>query len=139
VHDSIIEARTKQTRLANQQRRPTPFTKGDLVYISTKNMTMPKGHACKLLPKYVRPYCITKDFGNSSFQIELPVNLKSRGIHDIFHASLLRIHLPNDDHLFPGCLDSQVDFLGGTEGKWVIEHICSHARCYERPGSGNRS
>jgi acyl carrier protein phosphodiesterase len=33
VHDSIIEARAKQTRLANHQRRPTPFSKGDLVYI----------------------------------------------------------------------------------------------------------
>jgi hypothetical protein len=36
AHDSLIAARTKQVRLANRQRKPAPFEKEDLVYISTK-------------------------------------------------------------------------------------------------------
>ena len=45
----------------------------------------------------------------------------------MFHASLLRIHAPNDDRLFPGRLDSQVEYLGGTEGEWMIERVRTHA------------
>jgi hypothetical protein len=127
AHDSIIEARAKQTRSANRQRRPTPFSEGDLVYISTKNLTVPKGRARKLVPKYIGPYKVLKDFGNSSFRVELPANLRSRGLHDVFHASLLRIHAPNDDRLFPGRLDSQIEYLGGTEGEWMIERVKTHA------------
>ncbi|KZT22470.1 hypothetical protein NEOLEDRAFT_1020321, partial [Neolentinus lepideus HHB14362 ss-1] len=33
AHDSIIAARTKQTRDANRHRRPAPFQEKDLVYI----------------------------------------------------------------------------------------------------------
>jgi hypothetical protein len=127
AHDSIIEARAKQMRSANRHRRPAPFEEGDLVYISTKNMSVPKGRARKLVPKYIGPYRILKSFGNSSFRIALPANLKSRGLHDVFHASLLRIHAPNDDRLFPGRLDSQIEYLGGTEGEWMIERVRTHA------------
>lgn len=102
AHDSILAARVKQTRNANQKRQVAPFEKGDLVYLSSKNITFPKGLARKLIPKFIGPYRILKDFGNFSYQLELPSNLKQRGVHDVFHASLLRIHHPNDDRLFPG-------------------------------------
>ena len=102
AHDSIIAARVKQTRDANRKRQEVPFQEGDLVYLSTKNISFPKGLARKLIPKYIGPYKILRDFNNQSFWIELPSHLKQRGVHDIFHASLLRIHEPNDDQLFPG-------------------------------------
>lgn len=38
AHDSIIAARVKQTRDANQKRQVAPFEKDDLVYLSTKNI-----------------------------------------------------------------------------------------------------
>ena len=102
AHDSIIAAQFKQTRDANQKRQLVPFKEGDFVYLSTKNINFAKGLARKLIPKYIGPYKIIKDFNNQSFQIELPSHLKQRGIHDVFHSSLLQIHTPNDDHLFPG-------------------------------------
>ncbi|KAE9386024.1 hypothetical protein BT96DRAFT_839929, partial [Gymnopus androsaceus JB14] len=37
AHDSLLASRTKQTRDENRRRIPSPFAKGDLVYISTKN------------------------------------------------------------------------------------------------------
>jgi hypothetical protein len=43
AHDSMIAARVKQTKDANWCRRPCPLQKGDLVYLSTKNISFPKG------------------------------------------------------------------------------------------------
>ncbi|KIM51592.1 hypothetical protein SCLCIDRAFT_61053, partial [Scleroderma citrinum Foug A] len=61
-----------------------------------------------------------------SYRIELPSSLRQRGIHDVFHSSLLRIHVPNDNRLFPGRLDEQIPKLGGTARKWTIDKILSH-------------
>jgi hypothetical protein len=97
AHDSIIAARVKQTRSANRKRQPAPFEEGDLIYLSSKNIKFEKGLARKLIPKFIGPYSILRDFGNNSFQIELPDNLRQRGVHDMFHSSLLRVHVPNDD------------------------------------------
>ncbi|KAG6875308.1 hypothetical protein C0993_009849 [Termitomyces sp. T159_Od127] len=55
--------------------------------------------------------------------------MKQRGIHDVYHASLLRIHHPNDDIRFPGRLYSQI--LSETEAEheqeWAADKIVSHA------------
>ncbi len=45
AHDSILNARVKQTRDANWKPRPIPFANGDLVYLSMKNISFPKGLA----------------------------------------------------------------------------------------------
>ena len=125
AHDSIIAARVKQTRDANRKRQSVPFATGDLAYLSSKHISFKKGLARKLLPKYIEPYKILRDYGNSSFQLELPSHLKKRGIHDVFHSSLLRIHVPNDDRLFPGRMDTQLS--GADDGdEWAVDRILSH-------------
>jgi hypothetical protein len=58
AHDSILAARIKQTRDANRKKQPTPFQQGDLVYLSTQNITFQKGLARKLIPRYIGPYKI---------------------------------------------------------------------------------
>ncbi|RPD70729.1 hypothetical protein L226DRAFT_469763, partial [Lentinus tigrinus ALCF2SS1-7] len=59
AHDVLIESRVNQTHYANQHRQAeSDLTVGDLVYLSTKNLNMPKGRARKLLPKYIGPYKI---------------------------------------------------------------------------------
>jgi hypothetical protein len=129
AHDSIIAAHVKQVHNANRKRQHAPFASGDFVYISMKNISLPKGLARKLAPKFIGPYLITEDFKNNSYWVKLPSNLKARGIHDVFHASLLRIQIPNDDRLFPGCLDSQVleSEDQELEFEWAVEKISSHA------------
>jgi Integrase zinc binding domain len=127
AHDSIIGARIKQTRDANRKRQTVPFKTGDFVYLSTKNITFAKGLARKLIPKYIGPYKIIKDFSNQSFKLELPAHLKQRGVHDVFHSSLLRIHVPNDDRLFPGRMDTQIGGNPDVEDEWAVELIRSHA------------
>jgi hypothetical protein len=131
AHDSMIAARVKQTRSANRKRQAAPFDQGDLVYILSKNIKFEKGLARKLIPKFIGPYVITQDFGNNSFQIDLPANMKQRGIHDVFHVSLLRIHVPNDDRRFPGRLDCQLGIAGDSKtNEWAVDRIFSHhGRC----------
>jgi hypothetical protein len=125
AHDSIIAARVKQTRDANRKRQDVPFKQHDLVYLSTKNISFPKGLARKLLPKFIGPYRIVRDYGNSTFQLDLPAHLKRRGVHDSFHASLLRVHLPNDGHLFPGRMDTQLT-SPEDDDEWAVDKILSH-------------
>jgi hypothetical protein len=97
-HDSIITNRTKQTVLANQKRRPALFTKGDLVYLSTENMSLPKGKSRKLSPKFIGPFLILEEkVLATTFKLQLPKELTNHGIHNVFHTKLLRPHLPNDD------------------------------------------
>ncbi|KIY65090.1 hypothetical protein CYLTODRAFT_321354, partial [Cylindrobasidium torrendii FP15055 ss-10] len=61
-----------------------------------------------------------------TFQVDIPARLKQRGIHDSFHASLLRMHYPNDDRLFPGRLDSQIIPFDKFENEWAVDRIVSH-------------
>ena len=123
THDSIIGAQMKQTRDANRRWLLVPFKEGDFVYLSTKNITFAKGLARKLIPKFIGPYKIIRDFNNQSFKLELPVHLKRRGVHDTFHSSLLRIHVPNDDRLFPGRMDTQFRASPDTEDEWAVDTI----------------
>lgn len=129
AHDSVLDARVKQTRSANRKRQLTPFVTGDLVYLSTENLRFPKGLARKFLPRYIGPFKIIRDFGNNSFRVDLPSRMKSRGVHDVFHASKLRVHIPNDDRLFPGRSDDQVwEYDGdGVEPEFTVDKILSHS------------
>ncbi|KZV77991.1 hypothetical protein EXIGLDRAFT_581729, partial [Exidia glandulosa HHB12029] len=60
AHDAILETRVKQTRAANRHRKPAPFDKGDLVYLSTKNLRLPKHRSRKLFPKFIGPYQVVE-------------------------------------------------------------------------------
>ena len=60
THDAIITSRVQHTVQANQKQIPATFQEGDLVYLSTKNISLPKGRARKLTLKYLGPFPITK-------------------------------------------------------------------------------
>jgi len=127
AHDSILGARVKQTCTANKRHQVSPFALDDLVYLSTKNMLFPKGLARKLIPKYMGPYRITEDFKNNSYQIEIPASMKQRGIHNVFHVSLMRVHVANDDRLFPSHLDLQIVPVDqDSEPEWAADKITHH-------------
>ena len=44
----------------------------------------------------------------------------------MFHASLLQIHVPNDDWLFPGQLYTQLGNADSTKGEWAVDQILGH-------------
>ena len=45
----------------------------------------------------------------------------------MYHAANLKPHQPNNDCLFSGRLDTQLSSGDGTEGKWAVELIVTHA------------
>jgi len=114
---------------ANKCCHPSPLTTGDLVYVSTKNISLPKGTvtAQKLTPKFIGPYKIIEDYHNNSYKIDLSSCLKQWGVHPVFHSSYLRIHVPNDDRLFPGRMEMQVADFREPKSEWAIQDkIISH-------------
>jgi hypothetical protein len=128
AHDTIIAARVKQTDQANRSRKKSDLREDDLVYLSTKNLRLPKGRARKLTPKYIGPFKIVREVSPGTlYQLELPKELKARGIHDMFHVSLLRKHYPNDDRRFPGRQLHQLPGFGQNPTEWNIDHILSHS------------
>ena len=84
AHDAIIESRVRQTHNANRRRREDDhFAVGDLVFVSTTDLSLPKGRASKLLPKYVSPFKILEAQSSSStYKVELPTQLRARNLHD---------------------------------------------------------
>ena len=78
------------------------FQVGDLVFLSTENLSLPKGRAHKLVPKYLGPYkVLVANHSSSTYKIELPPDLKARQIHDMFHEKVLKPHIENDAGWFP--------------------------------------
>ena len=100
----------------------------DLVYLSTKNLALPKHRAQKLMPKFIGPYKILKAMDNSSnITLELPQEFKDRKFNPMFHTNLVRPYIKNNDILFPK-RDTKVyyDFGNDKDQEWLIEEILAH-------------
>lgn len=143
AHDAIIASRVHQTYHANRSRRSedvqhgehTPWQPGDLVYLSTENLTLPAHRARKLAPRFIGPYRILSgDSTTSAYTLDLPAELVKRGIHPTFHASLLRRHEPNDDAVFPH-RDVAVFYDMGSpdDQEWYVDEILAHTWVGKKP------
>ena len=129
AHDAIIEARSFQTEKANQRRGEEPHIAiGSLVYLSTKNLTLPKGRARKLCPRFIGPYKVLEaQPDTSNYVLELPVALQGRRIHPKFHVALLRRHYPSRDSEFPNRAQPEpYDFGIPKEMEWFVNEIIGH-------------
>ena len=91
AHNAIIESQIRQTYHANKRKGIMPkFEVGDLVYLSTKNLSMPKGQARKLIPKYIGPMKVVRWHTTSNtYTLDLPDQLKAHRVHPMFHVGLL--------------------------------------------------
>ncbi|OJT01589.1 Transposon Ty3-I Gag-Pol polyprotein [Trametes pubescens] len=130
AHDTIIQARIQQTHFINVRRSEEPrlYALGDLVYLSMKNLVLPKDHARKLAPKFVGPYKVTyAHLEISSYTLDLPDELVQCHIHPTFHSALLRPHKANDDTLFPGRKARKFYNFGvPDDGEWMVDEIVGH-------------
>ena len=129
AHDAIIEQRVKQTFYANKLRKDAPpYEVGDLVFLSTKNINIPKGRARKLVPRFIGPYKITAVNNDSSnVSLDLPEDLKKRRVHSTFHSSLVKPYVANDDERFPK-RDTHVlyDMGENDDTEWYVDEIIGH-------------
>ena len=129
VHDTILEHRIGQTHYSNKCCKPSvEYQINDLVYLSTKNLALPKHRAWKLMPKFIGPYKVLKTMNNSlNITIELPQEFKDRRINPTFHTSLVWPYIKNNDILFPK-RDTKVyyGFGNNKDQEWLIEEILAH-------------
>ena len=74
-HDTIITNHVQQTFHANKKRHASdPYHVGDHMYLSTQNLTLPKGRVRKLVPKYIGPYKVVKAHNEAStVTLKLPL------------------------------------------------------------------
>ncbi|OJT01681.1 Transposon Ty3-I Gag-Pol polyprotein [Trametes pubescens] len=129
AHDAIIDSRVSQAFQANKHCQAEPeFEVGDLVYLSTKNLSVLKGHARKLVPKFIGPYKVIESFPNMSNDVlDLPPELKDQCIHPHFHVLLLRKHEANDDALFPRReARAFYNFRADDSAEWLVDEIVGH-------------
>jgi len=129
VHDAIIEAHVFQTSHVNAHRRTEPeIVEGSLVYLSTKNLNLPKGRAHKLCPKFVGPWKVLRAWPDTStYELDLPTALRERRINPIFHISLLRLYNASNDMLFPNRIQPEpYDFGAEDDQEWFVDEIIGH-------------
>jgi hypothetical protein len=99
-----------------------------MVWLSTTNLTMPKGRVRKLLPKFIGPFKIlTADTDTSNYRLELLNEMIIRNIHDRFHASLLKPFVDNDEATFPKREAKYFyDYGEPDDVEWFVDEILSH-------------
>jgi hypothetical protein len=100
------------------------------VYLSTKNLNLPKGRARKLCLKYmyVGPYKVIKaDPASLMYTLELPVALQERRIISKFHVSLLKPYIVSSDTMFLNRLHPEpYNFGAPDDQEWFIDKITGH-------------
>jgi hypothetical protein len=131
VHDAILEHRVDQTFYSNRKRRESEiYAVDDHIYLSTQNLTLPKGRARKLVPRYIGPYRVTEAHNKAlTVTRDLPEDLKNQHVSPTFHTNLIRRYIANNDDLFPQReAKSFYDFGANTDEEWLIDEIIAHRR-----------
>ena len=114
---------------ANQKHVAVSYKVSNLVYLSMKNISLPKGWARKLAPKNLGLFPRMKVLRDgTTYQLDLSDELMKRGINHLFHASLLKLHVPCDDRRFPGRLLVQIPGFEGKSEEWIVDLIVLHHR-----------
>ena len=94
----IAKAQEQQQLYANRSRKEVSYTRGDMVLLSTSNLSRKTTEGVrKLDPLWVGPYKVTEQIGNVSYRLALPANLR---IHDVIHVSQLKPFKESPD--YPG-------------------------------------
>jgi Chromo (CHRromatin Organisation MOdifier) domain len=107
VRRMIVDAQNKQQKYANAHRRDVQFAVGDLVLLSTANLSWPEELSRKLLPKFLGPFTVAEKLGPVNYKLQLPYTMKH--VHPVFHVSLLKKWVPSDSATFPGRRDPEYE------------------------------
>eukprot|EP00742_Colponemidia_sp_Colp-10_P022291 GILJ01026305.1.p1 GENE.GILJ01026305.1~~GILJ01026305.1.p1 ORF type:complete len:364 (+),score=28.35 GILJ01026305.1:3-1094(+) len=126
--DQLLMAQNRQAQYANMHRSEESFSVGDEVLLSTQNLKMSNfGPSRKLQPKFIGPYPISEVVSRVAYRLDLPTTFK---IHPVFHVSLLRRSVANDEGLFPSRAPPPpppVVLADGSE-EFEVEEILSKRR-----------
>ena len=101
---------------------------GNLVFVSTADLSLLKGYAYKLLPKFVSPFKILNTQPSiSTYRVELLAQLQARNLHNWFHQSKICPYYTNDDMLFPYWeVHMFYDYGTPDNQEWLVNKIVAH-------------
>ena len=81
---NLLSSVEKQQKYYNMHHRAVEHRVGDLVLLSSKNLSF-KNIPAKLQKKFVGPFEVIEKIGSQAYRLKLP---ESWTIHDVFHISL---------------------------------------------------
>jgi hypothetical protein len=124
--EALKAAQERQRAHANRHRRPEQFQVGDMVYLSTKNISVAKINnrpSSKLEPKYIGPFPVVAVINDNAYKLKLPENMKC---HDTFNVDLLKRHVPADPKFGDrGPVKPPPSLVEGEE-EWQVEKVLEH-------------
>ena len=121
--DSMLRAQLQQIEHMDKRRRVSPFKPGDLVYLSTKNISFDT--PSKFTPKYVGPFKILElhAHGNAA-RLDLPATFKARRIHDVFNVGLLKPYFERPVEMGPPRVHNPPPLAVTSDGPlWEVERV----------------
>jgi len=80
------------------KRADIALNEGQMVLLSTKNLTLKDLGTKEFLPKFIGPFKITKVVNKVAYKLQLP---EYYTIHDVFHVSLLKPYFPDANTQVP--------------------------------------
>jgi len=98
IRQNLLAAQSRQKSYADIRRRDLEFAVGDLVLlrVSPTKGIVRFGTTWKLSPRYIGPFKIIARVGSLAYRLQLPDSL--RGVHNVFHVSMLRKYLRDPEH-----------------------------------------
>jgi hypothetical protein len=95
---NLKAAQDRQKNYADKGRTHREFKVGDHVFlkIKSKRSSMKLGNFSKLAVRYRGLFEIIERIGPVAYMLALPTSMC---IHNVFHVSLLKIYVPDDNHV----------------------------------------
>jgi hypothetical protein len=94
----MLTAQSHQKSYADVRRRDLEFAVGDqvLLKVSPTKGVVHFGATGKLSSRYIGPFMIIARVGSLPYRLQLPESMK--GVHNVFHVSMLRKYLLDPEH-----------------------------------------
>jgi hypothetical protein len=115
---AMQSAQAKYKHYADTQRKDIKVKEGQMVLLSTKNMTLKDLGTKKFLPKFIGPFKIVKVINKVAVKLELPEHMQ---IHNVFHVSLIKPYFPDGNESnqpSPVLVDGNIE--------WEVEKVMDH-------------
>ena len=98
IREHMLAAQSRQKSYADVRRRDLEFGEGDevLLRVSPTKGIVRFGTKGKLSPRFIGPFVVKERVGKLAYRLELPESM--RGVHDVFHVSMLRRYLRDPEH-----------------------------------------
>ena len=99
IRQRLLTAQSRKKSYVDVRRRPLEFKVSDHVFLKV----MPKRGVVrfdkrgKLSPRFIGPFEILEWIGTVAYRLALPPSMS--GVHEIFHASMLRKYTPDPAHV----------------------------------------